>query len=241
MTERKFTWSYSALTSFETCPRRHYETRVTKSTREPEGAPLIFGNAAHKVLENRVERGTPIPKVVQVTAADGTTISQTSKGWEGMVESILSRATDDISVVTERQICLDDRFIETDWLSQTAWVRGVIDVGLVGSTKALLLDYKTGKRKPDSDQLKLFAALAMHAWPKLERVVTGFLWLKTNQIDKETFTRSDIPNIWNDFLPRVQRMKQAFSTNSWPERHSGLCKNWCPCITCPHNGSYINA
>lgn len=238
---RPFAWSYSALTSFETCPRRHYETRVAKTVRETEGAPLLLGNAAHKVLELRAKNGVPIPKIVQVTAADGTTISQTSKGWEEMIQQILSRVNDSTEVVTERQICLDDRFCETDWFSKTAWVRGVVDLGLIENSKALLLDYKTGKRKPDSDQLKLFSALAMHVWPKLERVVTGFLWLKTGEIDKETYTRADIPDIWNDFLPRVRRIKQAFEKDNWPERPSGLCKNWCPCHTCPHNGVYKNA
>lgn len=28
-------WSYSALTSFETCPHRHYETKIAKTIKEP--------------------------------------------------------------------------------------------------------------------------------------------------------------------------------------------------------------
>lgn len=241
MSAKPFTWSYSALTAFETCPRRFYETRVAKTIVEPQGAPLLLGNAAHKSLELRVTRGTPIPKIIQVTAADGSTVSQSSTGWEAMVQAILDKADDDTEVLAERQICLDDRFCETDWFSKTAWVRGVIDLGLIKGTKALLCDWKTGKRKLDVDQLELFSALAMHAWPKLERVVTGFIWLKSNAVDKEAYTREDIPRIWERFLPRVKRMQQAFISGTWPERPSGLCKRHCPVHTCPHNGDYQSA
>jgi len=152
------------------------------------------------------------------------------------MERILSRAGDATEVVTERQIALDDKFCETEWFSDTAWVRGIIDLALVDGGKALLLDHKTGRRKPDSSQLKLFAVLAMHVWPKLEKVVTGFLWLKSGQIDKETYTRADIPTIWEEFLPRVKRMRQAYGTDVWPEKPSGLCKAWCPVVACVHNG-----
>lgn len=231
-------WSYSSLTAFETCPRRFFETRITKSIVEPQGAPLLLGNAGHKSLELRVTRGTPLPKILQVTDAGGSTISQSTTGWESMVEVILSKADDNTDVIAERQICLDDRFCETDWFSKTAWVRGVIDFGLLQGHKALLLDWKLGKRKPDNDQLELFAALSMHLWPALEKVVTGFVWLKTNQIDKKTFTRADIPKIWEKFLPRVKRLHQAHAENTWPERPSGLCKAWCPVHTCLHNGQY---
>lgn len=235
---KPFAWSYSSLTAFETCPRRFYETRVAKTITEAQGAPLLLGNAAHKCLELRVARGTPIPKLIQVTDADGSTQSQSSQGWERIVESILAKADEDTEVITERQICLDDRFCETDWFGKDAWVRGVVDLGLVKQAKALLLDWKTGKRKLDVDQLQLFAALAMHAWPKLERVVTGFVWLKPGTVDKASYTRADIPSIWERFLPRVKRMKQAHEENTWPERPSGLCKAWCPVHTCPHNGHY---
>lgn len=235
---KPFAWSYSSLTAFETCPRRYYETRVAKTIVEPQGAPLLLGNAAHKCLELRVSRGTPIPKLIQVTATDGSTVSQSSDGWEAMIEAILAKASTGTDVVVERQICLDDRFCETDWFSKDAWVRGVIDLGLIKDNKALLVDWKTGKRRLDSDQLQLFSALAMHVWPKLERVVTGFVWLKSRDVDKEQYARADIPEIWGKFLPRVKRMKQAFDVNTWPERPSGLCKHWCPVTTCQHNGAY---
>jgi hypothetical protein len=534
-------WSYSSLTSFETCPRRHHETRVLKRVKESEGPALVLGNAAHKSLELRAKTGCPLPEKIQITTAGGESAAMPTAGWEEMMTKILATPGE---VITERQIALDSRLCETGWFDKNVWVRGVIDLGKLNGSKALLLDHKglpvdtpiptpegftaigdlsvgdtvfggdgtpclvhtksdvterqcyrvtfddctemmcddqhlwavhtgevvpitalapghkillcgqvqypdrdlpvdpyvlglwiadgkhtsgeickpdqfvwdeiqrrgyvlgsydggasrctartvknirgklsqlgvlrnkhipdrylmasipqrmdllrglmdgdgsanttrkqavfastdkrlsdqvkqlleslgqrvnqsatqatgfgvtttayqlhfrpqginpfllprkadkvdpawgigqswfrkvvavdksvmmkttcigvnspdntylcghnylrthnTGKRKPDNDQLMLFAALAMHVWPKLEKVVTGFLWLKEGKIDKETFTRGDITDIWNRFTPRVKRLEIAHETNTWDAKPSGLC-GWCPVRQC---------
>lgn len=226
-------WSYSSLTSFETCPRRHHATRVAKTVREPEGAALVIGNAAHKSLELRAKTGCPIPKVIDITTAGGERATMPTTGWEEMMAKILAVPGE---VITERQIALDSRLCETGWFDKNVWVRGVIDLGIVHGHKALLLDHKTGKRKPDNDQLMLFAALAMHVWPALDKVVTGFLWLKEHKIDKETFTRSDLSGIWDRFTPRVKRLEIAHETDTWDPKPSGLCKKWCPINACEFCG-----
>jgi hypothetical protein len=95
-------------------------------------------------------------------------------------------------------------------------------------TKKMLVTHNTGKRKVDSDQLKLFAAMAFAHYPWVEKVVTGFIWLKEGKFDKESFTREQVPDIWNEFLPRVKRVELAYEQDKWPAKPSGLCKAWCP-------------
>ena len=227
-------WSYSALTSYETCPRRHYETRVAKTVREAESSAILIGNAAHKVLELRVKTGCPIPATLQVTSAENVTTEQSTEGWEPLMARILQAPGE---FFTERQIALNRSFQEVPWFDKDVWVRGVVDLGAINGEKAMAIDHKTGKRKPDSDQLMLFAALMMHVWPKLQKVVTGFLWLKSRQLDQETYVRDQLPEIWDNFLPRVARLEAAHKDNVWDPRPSGLCKNWCPVKTCEFCGS----
>ena len=88
--------------------------------------------------------------------------------------------------------------------------------------------WKTGKRKPNSDQLMLFAALAFAYYPWIEKVVCGFIWLKDSSFDKEIYTREQIQEIWSEFLPRVDRLEIAFNEDKWQAKPSGLCRNWCP-------------
>ena len=214
-------WSYSSLTAYETCPRRYYHTRVAKDIVEPETQALTWGNAVHKALELRAKENKPLP----------TGMEQ----WEPLVAKILAAGGE---VFTEKQIALTKSFTPCDWFADDVWVRGVVDIGVVRGPLLVALDYKTGKPKRDSDQLQLFAALLMATYPDCDTVKTGFLWLKTSGIDQARFERGDLPSIWNKFLPRVKALEEAHRTESWPTRPSGLCRNWCPCKQCPHNGRY---
>lgn len=214
-------WSYSALTAYETCPRRYWHTRVAKDVVEPETQALTWGNAVHKALELRAKENKPLPTGME--------------HWEPLIAKIIGAGGE---VFTEKQIALDKTFTPCDWFAPDVWVRGVVDVGIVKGPLLVALDYKTGKPKHDSDQLQLFAALLMAVYPECDVVKTGFLWLKTNGIDQAKFERGDLPDIWNRFLPRVKALEEAHCADRWPVRPSGLCRNWCPCVQCEHNGKY---
>ncbi len=217
--------SYSALTSFETCPRRYYLTRVSKTVVEPPTEAITWGNCVHEALEKRAKDGTPMPTGME--------------HWAPLVDKIV-RKRDDVGgeLLVERQLALTADLKQTGWFDRDVWIRGVVDVGLVSADRrtVLALDYKTGKPKPDSDQLKLFAAMLMAVYAEAERVVTGFLWLKDNSTTQETYTRDRFGALWAEFMPRFERLQQAWDTNDWPPRPSGLCRAWCPCRECEYNG-----
>jgi len=40
----------------------------------------------------------------------------------------------------------------------------------------------------------------------------------------ETYTKDDLPAIWNEFNARVLRLQHAVDTNTFPPKPSGLCK-----------------
>lgn len=210
-------WSHSTLTSFETCPRRYYQTKVTREIKEPQTEATIWGNTVHQALENRAKSGQPLPEAI--------------KSYEPLVDKIIAREG---RRLVEEKMAIDSNFAPADW--GKSWARGIVDLGIVDTKKAYLFDWKTGKRKADSDQLKLMGLLAMHTYPWVEEVKTGFVWLKDNKIDQEVFTREQIPVLWMDFLPRVQRMENAYSKDRWEPKPSGLCKAWCPCTGCEFNG-----
>jgi len=212
-------WSYSALTSFETCPRKHYHTRIKKDVKETEGEAATWGKHVHKSFEDRVLKGTPLPKGLQQ--------------WEGMLAKL---AGADGEILAETQIALDENHNKVSWFDKSVWVRCVVDYGIINNGRAVILDYKTGKPKMDSDQLKLFAAVVMATRPDVHTVSTGFLWLKTKEINTQEYTRDQLPELWQTFLPRVQRLYYALKNNEWPPIPSGLCRRHCPCTDCEFNG-----
>lgn len=219
-TKKSAAWSFSALNSFETCPHRHYRTKVIKDIKEPDSEQLRWGNRVHKALEKRIRDGTPLPKEMQK--------------WEPMVLKLLSKKGDSIA---EQKLCLNEELCATDWFAKDSWLRGVVDYMLVDGDKAVALDWKTGKPKDDHDQLMLFAALLFHRYPELETIRTGYVWLAHNcKITTKEFTRADVPAIWEEFLPRVRRLQMAHTKDKWEKKPSGLCRAWCPVLDCEFNG-----
>ncbi len=208
---RLLPWSYSSLQAYETCPRRFYLTRVAKKVREPQTAATAWGNQVHKALENALNGVAPLE--VQY------------KGFQKVIDTLNAAPGQKLA---ERNFALTAAFKPTDYWAKDAWVRGKADVTILRSNTGTLLDYKTGKPKEDADQLKLFAGVLLAEQPHLKRVHTGYIWLKNDRVDKETFERDDAPGIWQGFSQRVARMLRSEEKNDFPPKPSGLCREWCP-------------
>lgn len=212
-------WSYSSLTQFETCARRYHLTKVIKTVKEPPTEATTHGNDVHKSFEDAVSKQQPMPP----KHAEWQPIVMKLQAAKGKREP-------------ELKLAINKSFQPVTWFDKSAWCRGIVDLNIENGTKALALDYKTGKRKPDSTQLQLFAALLFHHKPYLENITTSFVWLKDKKLDTERFERGQIGNIWQEFMPRVQRMEIAFDKDKWMPQPSGLCRAWCPCTDCEFNG-----
>lgn len=199
------------MSAFEQCPLRYKLTRVVKKVKEPDTEATLWGKRVHSALEERIRDGTPLPA--------------TLAGYEGIASKVASSQGE---VKVEMKIGVNANFGATGFFANDVWCRGVIDVAIVNGDKAVILDWKTGKPKPGSDQLKLSAGMAFAEFPQVKSVETGFVWLKNNKVDRDTFTREHVGDIWSSFMPRVARLNMAFENDRWPANPSGLCKNYCP-------------
>ncbi len=205
-------WTFSSLEKFETCPKQYYHTRVKRDVIEGPTEATKWGERVHTAMENRVTMGEPLPEGME--------------HWEGLAAKLEALPGEKMA---EIKMAVNDSFQACDWKS--AWSRGIADLVVVHENKAIVLDYKTGKRKP-SEQLALYAGYTFAHFPDLEEVQTGFVWLKDKKIDKQTVTRVELPMVWQQFLPRVSRLESAYERDSWQPKPSGLCKGWCPVKTC---------
>lgn len=211
-------WSYSALSKFETCPYQFYRVKVAKDVKDSMNEAALWGNRLHKAIEDHITGKKEMPKEFHK--------------YRRYADRLI--ATDSGMVKAEQQLAITPRFKPVSWFGKDVWCRGIIDAAVFNKsgTHALLLDWKTGKRKPDSDQLALFAGLAFIHYPQLKTATTGFVWFKDGKVDKEQYHRTDQKDIWREFLPRVKRIEDAHAQNKWPCKPSGLCRGWCPVKDC---------
>lgn len=215
-------WSYSSLTAYETCPKRFYLTRISKQVSEPQTDATRHGNEVHQALEKYVGGKAALPTKYDPYKP----IADRLKAAKG--EKLL-----------EYKFGLTKALKPTTFFGKDVWLRGVLDVCILQKESAVVLDYKTGKRKVDGDQLRLFAGSALSLWPWLKSVKTGYIWLQNDKMDTEVFEPEHRVEIFQDFAARVHRMETSEKNDDWPARPSGLCKNWCPVgkSLCEHCGS----
>ena len=53
-------------------------------------------------------------------------------------------------------------------------------------------------------------------------------------IVQHTFHRGDAPKMWQKFVPALTQYVEAFHTDIWQERQSGLCRGGCPVKKCAY-------
>lgn len=177
----------------------------------------MWGTYVHKCIEDYVNERTPFPENVQVYVPQ-------------IMRAIYVQLTP--TTKAEVELALNNKFEVCEW--DAGWVRGIIDLLKVDHEVARAIDWKLGKVKPDSKQLKLFALLIFYRYPEVNTVYTSFEWLQFKTRTEETFVREQIPELWNVFVGDLQQYAKAFQTDTWQKRPSGLCNGWCPVESCPN-------
>lgn len=217
--KKSFAWSYSKLKNFEACPKRHYHVDLKKDFREADSTQLLWGNAVHKSLAQRISQGTILPPLHQE--------------YEPWAKKVL-HGPGEISV--EQDLAINKDFQPCEWFGKDAWLRVKIDVAKLNGPVGLLIDWKTGKIVEDSVQLALSAAVAFSHYPQLQAIRTMYVWLKEDAETKIMIKRSDLPTLWNNLWDRIENLKTAHETDNYPPTPNRLCRSWCPVKVCPHHG-----
>lgn len=209
----KLSHSYSSIKLFENCPLRYYEQRIAKSIKDEGGEASIHGDRVHKALEAKLKRQGELPEDMAEYAP--------------LVEAVTKLVGNGVLEI-EKEMTINRNMRETGWWDADAWLRSKLDILVIKDDElALVMDWKTGKRRVDFFQLKLFAAQVFLRYPEVQRVKTTLIWLKTKEFDTETYNRDEAKLLWQEVLGRIARIESADKYNNWPAKPSGLCP-YCP-------------
>lgn len=220
--KKQFSFSYSKLKNFESCPRKHLEVDLLKHFKDESDA-LTEGMKLHEAARQAISFGKPLPAEFKVL-----------QKWIDKI--MIGEEHDDISIQTELKLAIDSDKKPCDWFSKKAWFRGVIDVLKIRNPVALIVDWKTGNPQDEIIQLGLNAQLIFSHYPKIMAAKVMYVWTKMDDSNEENLYRKDMDALWGELNPRLTVLKAAYDSNNYPPKKSGLCKKWCPVITCEHNG-----
>jgi len=213
-----FTWSYSSLKEYITCPKQYQEVKVLKNYQKEMTEQILYGNQVHKALENYIKEGEPLAQNYQRFAP----LMDTLKEIPGEFHPELRMALN-----FDRKAC--------KWSDPECWVRGIVDFLVIDGEHAFIVDYKTGSNKyPDVKQLRLMALMVMEHFPEVNKVKAGLMFVMHNSFITEEYTREESEKLWNSFIPDLERLKLSYEKDIWHATPNNLC-GWCPVKSCEHH------
>ena len=216
---RPFAWSYSALDSYELCPKKYAAEKVYRIVKEKRTSVGDYGDEGHKHFEKRLISNKPLP--LDLRHHESVLAKLAAAPGEGM---------------PEQKLALNRDFKPTGFFDDDVWVRGIIDFAKVNGQHLLVIDHKFGRMKEGFDQIDLMVAIMFCYMPEINTATGAYYWAKEKKLTRKKYTRNNGPAIWNGFLPRVKQMENAKKNDEFPARPNFLCKRHCPVKSCPYNG-----
>ena len=205
--------SYSAIKLYENCPLRYLRQRVLKEVTDEGGEASIYGTRVHELLEKRLAENAELPKEVS--------------RYESLCASVETAAANG-ELFAEKELVLNENLKPTGWWDADAWLRSKLDIFILLGENAVVMDWKTGKRRIDPFQMEMFAAQVFQHYPEVQRVKTSLVWLKTMELDTEVYRREQANELWAGIMTRIRRIHASLDNDNWPAKPSGLCR-YCPC------------
>lgn len=206
-------WSFSRLDGFEVCPRKVYEISIAKTTPFGEqSTQQKQGDVVHDMLADHLTEAKPFP--LGYEALEQVVAPIWAVRHEGQIFNKLKLAWDkDLKPCGYK-----------DWVN--CWLRVDYDFAFLRQKQLFIFDWKTGKVDFKDLQLKLYAATAFLAFPDVDEVITAYVWLRDKLVDSMVYKRTDAQRLWDEILPRVQKLQDANALNIWPATKNKYC-NWC--------------
>jgi hypothetical protein len=218
---KPFTWSYSRLKNYESCPVRYNEIDVKKAFKESPNEQLAYGDQLHKVAAAVIKDKAPYPPGFDVVL----------KPW---IDRLTSGSGD---IYVEQKLAIRSDSSPCGFFDRGVWYRAVVDVIKVHGQVALVWDWKTGKIIEDHVQLSLAAACVFAHHPAVEKIRSEFIWLKDDARTTLNLQRSSLPALWASVLPRVASLEAATIQDSFTPKPGYLCKKYCPVTSCKYHGT----
>jgi PD-(D/E)XK nuclease superfamily len=212
-------WSHSSLDAFVTCPRQYHEVKVLKSVVEEQSEEMRYGLYVHKAFEDYIadDDNAPLPHDLV--------------DHRPFMTELLNQPGEHFA---ERKVGLNRQMQPCDFLAKDVWWRGIIDFTAISYQFAAIVDYKTGKPHNKFRQLKENALWIFAAHPEVTGINARYYWTKMRLTTEEYYRREQIPALWAELVPDLKQWVEAFKTDIWRPKPSGLCHGWCPVTDCEY-------
>lgn len=208
------------MSLFQQCPKKYYHLRVVKDIVEPTSEQMNYGLMVHKAAEEYVRDGTPIPPQF------------------GYMQNALDKLKSMQGTIhCEYKLGLTRDLEPCGFNAPNVWWRGIADLLVVDGNTARIIDYKTGKNTyPDTKQLELLSLATFRHFPEVTIVKAALFFVVHPALIKETYRAEDQHERWKKWFGQSEQLDVSIKHDVWNAKQNFTCRNWCPVISCAHNG-----
>ena len=195
-------YSYSGLKTYEQCAYKYKLTRIDK-LKEPSGPAAERGTAIHSEFEKAI---------LELPLLDESRI-----WWLDYINELKAKRA-----MPEYKFGITKNGTACDYSSDQAVFRGIIDVLCINDKTAFVSDWKTGKERDYSDQLKVYATVVFLVFPHVDNVITQIDYIDHNKhAPDKTYTRNQLTQLCSELDFRIE---QIANDTLYIPNPSGLCK-----------------
>lgn len=206
--------SPTSISTFVTCPRQYEAKYVTKEVVFSESDNTRFGTAVHAAIEKALKGEAHLPAMLEAM----------SPLLEGM------RA---LNASAETKLARDVDGNPCSFFDKNVYLRCVADSVIDAGELVVLVDWKTGKKRDHQIQHDVLRECAKANYPNARRIKTVFVYLFSGECDVQEHEYNLMPT---ELYIQLVHIHNAHKRNEFPPKPSGLCKQWCDVLSCPHNG-----
>ncbi len=210
--------TYTFHRNFDNCPRKAWHINIAKDLPKEDTEQLRWGNQVHSALDRRISRGAALPEAME------------------KYEHFCNFGA--YMVKTELKLGIRANGLPCGFFDDDVYMRGVIDVLIPswgGLDRAVIWDWKTGKKREESGELQIHAALLKAKHPEFNRIMGYYVWLQEMQLGKPHDVSDTQATLERERKTREQ-VERAFAhgADAFPPRQNPLC-GYCPVKSCEFN------
>lgn len=217
-----FPMSFSKINLYRTCPNQFRAKYFDKEVEFKPTAATTWGTELHSEAEHCIKDNREPTERFEVI-----------KPYLASIRKFESKF-----VTAEQEFAITKELTPTGFWDDNAWLRGKLDVFVHQEDKAQILDWKSGKAKPkDFEELRCFSLLTFCNHMEIQKTKNTYIWLKQDsKPTTEIIERYRMPELADKLNNTIEQIENSACFDTWQQRQSGLCREYCDVVSCPKNG-----
>jgi len=223
-------YSYSKINTFSSCPRKFKFKYIDKIKEPHEGNHLSKGKLVHLFLEHqgdkaKIKATKDFRELLPTLKENPEIMRESVKIYNNFKGSKLGKFIDSkIPMFNELAVGLDENMEIQEYDSDDIIFRGYIDKIVRDGDTLFLIDYKTGRYRPDmSWEQLLYYGVSLFSKMPSDKIVMMNVFVEHQKFNKEVLYRTDIKKYQKALMDKIEKIEMD---KSFDKNETALC-DWC--------------